>query len=138
MKRRLILIGISSALLGAVWQPPPDDERPRLRRRAPPKTEFRESFAEGSTFRPNSKTLEGALKSVECRGKSARIHIVSGTKPMVFEVLDPKLVILKGAGKKEFEFTCGAQKPLQVAIEYVETGKIKSLYSLEFKTTPVK
>lgn len=138
MKSRFVLIGITATLFGAAWQQPSGDERPRLRRREPPKSEFRESFSEGSIFRPNSKTAEGTLKSVECRGKTARIHIVSDKKPMVFAVLDPKLVILKGAGKEHFEFVCGPQKPLPVAVEYVDSGKSKSLYSLEFKTSPAK
>jgi len=109
------------------------DERPKLRRRERPASSFTESFTEGSLFKPNSKTVEGTLKRVECRGKTARIHIVSNTKPLTFDILDPKLVVLKGAGSKGFEFACGVQKPRPVLIEYVETPPIKSLYTLEFK-----
>ena len=112
------------------------DERPKLKRREKPAASFQESYTEGSLFKPNSKTISGTLKRVECLGKSARIHIVSAGKPVIFHVLDPKLVVIKGAASSEFEFACGAQKPRPVSVEYVEAGKMKSLYTLDFKEAP--
>jgi hypothetical protein len=112
------------------------DERPKLKRREKPASSFQEGYTEGSLFKPNSKTMEGTLKRVECLGKSARIHIVAEGKPVAFHVLDPKLVVIKGAGGSEFEFACGAQKPRTVSVEYVDTGKMKSLYTLDFKEVP--
>jgi hypothetical protein len=149
MRRALYVLGTAFALVNAAPQetvrrprPAPqettEDERPRLRRRPRAEGEFHESFSETSMFKPNSKTADGKLTRVECKGKSARLHIVSGDKPLVFDVLDPKLIILKNADQKEFEFACGPQKHLPVSVEYVETEKMKSVYSLEFKRPETK
>jgi len=40
---------------------------------------------DGRVGKPNSKTVEGTLKRVECRGKTARIHIVSDKNPLAFD-----------------------------------------------------
>lgn len=114
------------------------DERPVMRRRPKAEGEFHQSYTEGTIFKTNSKTASGTLKRVECRGKSARIHVLSEEKVIVFDILDPKLIEIKGTGAREFEFTCGAQKPLAVTVEYIEAKNLKSIYSLEFKTDPPK
>ncbi|MCW5983295.1 MAG: hypothetical protein KIT09_34710 [Bryobacteraceae bacterium] len=68
----------------------------------------------------------GALAALQCSGGGATVLIVreAGGSYLRLVVDDPKKVLLEGAGTDSFVFTCGAQKPLAVEVEYVRDSAV--------------
>ncbi len=103
-----------------------EEVQPRLKQRNP--------FVE-----PGEKVerAEGTLTMFECRGARAILHVKASGKTMLFAVDDPTRVQLRHAVAATFEFTCGAQKPMPVAVEYapaktVVNGILGVVRALEF------
>jgi hypothetical protein len=78
------------------------------------------------------------LSQLDCLGNSARIHVSSGQRKLTFLVSDPgKVLIRSAAGAATMDFSCGAQRPRRVTVEYVPTqdaklGTAGLVRSLEF------
>jgi tetratricopeptide (TPR) repeat protein len=62
--------------------------------------------------------VEGVLEHIDCLGANARFHLRSGGTPVALYVDNPGQVLLKTPSSLTFEFTCGAQKPRRVIVEY--------------------
>lgn len=62
--------------------------------------------------------VEGVLERIDCLGESARFHVRANGKPQAFWVEKPGEVLLKNLSSVTFEFRCGPQKPVPVAVEY--------------------
>jgi tetratricopeptide (TPR) repeat protein len=62
---------------------------------------------------------EGMLIQVDCLGEGARLWMMSGDKKLAFVIANRKGVIVERGGQQtEHEFTCGAQQPQKVLIQY--------------------
>ena len=59
----------------------------------------------------------GMLVRVDCEGKGARLHLNTPDGPLVFNVSDPRSVVIKG-GAAQRTLSCGMQSPTAVEIEY--------------------
>jgi tetratricopeptide (TPR) repeat protein len=111
------------------------DGRPHLARR-----EAQEE-APPPVARPREQTypVEGMLQQVDCLGNVARLRVLAGNKPFTLLIEDPQRVTIKSSGADGVhEFTCGAQKPARVAIEYIPKPDSKyqtegTIRSLEFR-----
>jgi hypothetical protein len=81
--------------------------------------------------------VEGVAKSLDCAGKGARFEVQVGQKVLTFDMPSPDRILLKHNNDVAFDFSCGPQKPVRVAIEYVPaekgTGDVAgSIRKLEF------
>jgi tetratricopeptide (TPR) repeat protein len=122
----------ASAQAGAVQLKPPtgigltpsegngDPDRPTLRHRPAPTSDVREEAPQNSLMKHDDQLahVEGVAQRLDCDGKSARLHVVVGRTPVVFEIPDPSNVLIKHSGEVHHDFTCGAQKPFPVSVEY--------------------
>jgi tetratricopeptide (TPR) repeat protein len=63
--------------------------------------------------------VEGTAKSLACDGKVPRLHVLVEGKEMVFELADPQGIVVRNSKGGQFDFHCGAQKPMQIGIFYV-------------------
>ena len=63
-------------------------------------------------------SITGTFARLDCAGVQARaiIHTEAGDK--VFLIEDPTKIVVSGASGGTVDLTCGAQKPIQVQIEY--------------------
>ncbi len=91
---------------------PDSSQRPTLRR-----TPMAES--EVAPSREKRERVEGTAKSLDCSGDVARLSVMVGQNTMTFVLAEPDKIILKHDGNATFDFSCGPQKPLPIAIEYV-------------------
>jgi Flp pilus assembly protein TadD len=62
--------------------------------------------------------VEGILEHIDCLGAHARFHIRVAGRSVVLYVENPGQVLLKTPSALTFEFSCGAQKPRRVMVEY--------------------
>ncbi len=62
--------------------------------------------------------IEGVAQRLDCSGTSARLHVLAGGSAIVFEIADPSSVLIKHSGEAHHDFTCGAQKPFPIAVDY--------------------
>ena len=114
--------------------------RPRIARREAPAATWtvRDPKADRNPFvalGEDVARLEGVAKMLECKGESARFHMTAGGKTLVFSIPDPGRVLIKHLGAATFDFSCGAQKPFAVVVEYSPdaAGKTAGIVkSLEF------
>jgi tetratricopeptide (TPR) repeat protein len=75
----------------------------------------------------------GELRTVECSGATARLNVRVEGANRVFEIPDPKDVIIRGASGETVEFSCGPQKARRVRIEYEMRGpEHRVIRTLEF------
>jgi hypothetical protein len=66
---------------------------------------------------PSSQKVSGTLARVECLGKQARLHVVSGRQTTRLLVGDPGQIALSGGG--QISLTCGVQRPGRaVTVDY--------------------
>jgi hypothetical protein len=85
---------------------------------------------------PGTEKIAGTLTRIDCLGKPARLHIVSGKQTTRLLVPDPGQVALGGGG--EMSFTCGAQRGgRRVTVEYTPRkdsaqGTTGDVVTLEF------
>jgi Flp pilus assembly protein TadD len=75
--------------------------------------------AAAMTPREKRERVEGTAKSLDCSGATARLNVLVGQNTMSFALAEPDKIILKHDGNATFDFSCGPQKPLPIAIEYV-------------------
>lgn len=109
------------ALAPPAWANRILEDRPRLARRDAPE----EAPPPEPPAPPRETTVpvEGTLQQVDCLGRSARLRLRVDGKPMAFLIEDPTMVTVKGEGRQDF--TCGPQKPVTVALEYLERADAK-------------
>jgi len=75
--------------------------------------------------------VEGILERIECLGANARFHVRTGGKITGFFVENPGEVLLKNLSSVTFEFRCGPQKPVPIAVEFNRSTNVVT--ALEFK-----
>ena len=63
--------------------------------------------------------VEGVAKALACESKVPRLHVLVEGKEMVFELADPQGIVVRNIKGGQFDFHCGAQKPMQIGIFYV-------------------
>jgi tetratricopeptide (TPR) repeat protein len=109
---------------------------PRLRRRdETPGTASRELRIHHEETR---ESFSGPLHQLDCLSAGARIHVRSGQRRLTFVITDPGQVFIRG-GAVTMDFSCGAQKPRRVTVEYVpkpdaKLGTAGVVRVLEFPT----
>ncbi|HUA17168.1 MAG TPA: tetratricopeptide repeat protein [Bryobacteraceae bacterium] len=86
---------------------------------------------------PQLARAEGMAQSLDCSGPSAKLRVLVDSKIKVFQITDPTSVTIKHSGEAHHDFTCGAQKPFHVVIEYAPAPDSKAaiagiIRSLEF------
>jgi Flp pilus assembly protein TadD len=83
--------------------------------------------------------IEGTLRQVDCLGGSARLRVEVAGKQMAFLIQHPSAVAIKSSSPEgSHDFTCGPQKPVKVALEYVlsadpKLGTEGLVRSIEFR-----
>lgn len=103
--------------------------QPRLRRSTPEESAVTIKNPNRNPFVPageETKKVKVKIVSLECLGKSARLHAKSaeGGQPMIFAIPDPGKVLLSNTQEMTFQFQCGpAPKPMTVTVEYGGTAK---------------
>jgi tetratricopeptide (TPR) repeat protein len=70
----------------------------------------------------NLQHVEAVAKSFDCNRKAPRLHAIVNSKEMVFEIDDPKGLVVRNGTKKSFDFQCGPQEPYKVSIFYVPSN----------------
>jgi tetratricopeptide (TPR) repeat protein len=93
---------------------------PTLRYRPAPGSEVRETAPRNPFIKHDDQMahVEGVAQRLDCDGESARFHVLVGQTAMTFEIPDPSNVLIKHSGEAHHDFTCGAQKPFHVAVDY--------------------
>ena len=81
---------------------------------------------------------EGPLRSVDCQGKSAVLHLGTGGGERLFLIDDPKNVLILSGDGSQVEFQCGLQKDRPVKITYAAAPEDSPQYAgvvrgLEFR-----
>lgn len=97
------------------------DQRPRMQRQ-----EAREFtvIEQGSPANPfvgktdQMNHVEGTAQRLECLGRSARLHVLVGKTPMVFEIEDPSRVKITHTGEEAHDFACGTQRGYKIVVDY--------------------
>jgi tetratricopeptide (TPR) repeat protein len=74
---------------------------------------------------------EGKLAQIECRGSAARFHVITAKGKVVLEALRPHEIPLRNAGAVKREFSCGPQRSVAVAIEYL--AETREIVAIEFR-----
>jgi len=113
------------------------DGQPRLTR---PEPDSAEPESKVSVFAERTYPIEGTLEQVDCLDKVARLRILVGAKHVSLLIEDPSKIVIKSAVAGQHEFTCGPQKPVKVAVEYIlkpeDTYKTEgAIRSIEFRST---
>ncbi|MGA2882977.1 MAG: hypothetical protein ABSG13_28860, partial [Bryobacteraceae bacterium] len=110
----------SSATLDATSSGNTDPGRPALQHRPEPGFEVHEAAPKNPFVKPGEQIshVEGLAERLDCDGQSARFQVLVGHSRMVFEIPDPSNVLIKHSGEAHHDFTCGAQKPFPVAVDY--------------------
>jgi tetratricopeptide (TPR) repeat protein len=70
----------------------------------------------------NLQHVEAVAKFFDCATRAPRLHVAVNSKEMVFELDDPKGVIVRNRVNGSFDFQCGPQKPFKVGIFYVPSN----------------
>ncbi len=91
--------------------------RPRLER-APMQPESEKKTAETAAVTSDWPVVDGTLEAVECLGKTARLRVLAGGRPLAFDVTDPERVQIRSGSGAAVEFSCGRQGGKQIRIEY--------------------
>lgn len=81
--------------------------------------------------------VEGVAQRLDCSGKTARFHVLVGKTGMIFDIPDPNRVLITHSGEMNHDFSCGAQKPYKVSVDYAvlpdpKTGIAGIVRGLEF------
>lgn len=66
--------------------------------------------------------VEAVAKSFECDSQTPRLHVLVNSKEMVFELDDPKGVVVRNGNNASFMMHCGPQKPFKVGIFYIPSS----------------
>jgi hypothetical protein len=67
--------------------------------------------------------VEGKAQKLDCSGKSARFTILAAFGPLIFDIPDPKAVLLKGSSEVTHDFTCGPQSGYHVVVGYLKADQ---------------
>jgi len=70
------------------------------------------------TGKQGDRKVEGILERIDCLGRTARLHLRVGAARIALYVADPEQIRLGNAPNLTFDFTCGAQPPRVVVVEY--------------------
>lgn len=99
---------------------PDDPGRPTLRRSPAPAQEVHEGAPRNPFIKHDDQIahVEGVAQRLDCSGTAARLHVLAGGATMVFEIADPSSVLIKHSGEAHHDFTCGAQKPFPISVDY--------------------
>jgi tetratricopeptide (TPR) repeat protein len=98
-----------------------DPVQPVLKHRPGPEFEVHEVGPSKNPFvkkEDQISHIEGVAQRLDCDGTAARFHVLVGQTSMVFEIPDPSAVLIKHSGEAHHDFTCGAQKPFRVAVDF--------------------
>lgn len=106
--------------------PPPPDNRPEV------------TTPESWQPKRGDSHAEGTLRRIDCLGQSARFYVGTEGKTLSLFVRNPGDVLLRNLTSMTFEFRCGPQKPLPVAVEYLakpdpKLGTDGELVAIEFR-----
>ncbi len=71
--------------------------------------------------------VQGFTKSFECAVKNPRLHVQVGAREMIFEIVDPKLVVVRNAQNGSVEWSCGALREQPVTVVYSTSGRTGSI-----------
>jgi tetratricopeptide (TPR) repeat protein len=71
--------------------------------------------------------VEATAQTFECHGKELRLHVQVDSRPMLFQIDDPNEILIRNAGSKSVELTCGPQKPFHLGIFYIPTPELGSI-----------
>jgi tetratricopeptide (TPR) repeat protein len=71
--------------------------------------------------------VEATAQTFECHGKELRLHVQVDSKPMVFQIDDPNAILIRNAGSKSLELTCGPQKPFRLGIFYIPSPELSTI-----------
>jgi hypothetical protein len=63
--------------------------------------------------------VEGKAQQLDCKGKQARISVLTDHGVMKFDILDPDRVTVKHSSEAAHDFTCGPQGNYGITIEYL-------------------
>ncbi len=69
--------------------------------------------------------VEGIAQRLDCTGNTARLHVLVGKTPMIFEIPDPNRVLIKHSGELTRDFVCGPQTPYKVVVDYAMSADPK-------------
>ncbi len=88
--------------------------------------------------RSGDSRVEGLLTHVDCLAQGARLEVVAGSRKLLLLVKNPNEVVLKNAPSASFQFACGVQKPVRVAVEYIarddaDYQTVGEVTAIEFK-----
>jgi tetratricopeptide (TPR) repeat protein len=62
--------------------------------------------------------VEAVAQSLDCSTSSRLLHVLVNSTKMIFELGDPKDVIVRNGSEGTIDLNCGAQKPVKVGIFY--------------------
>ncbi len=96
------------------------EDRPELKRRAPPESTFTVEEKKKETV-----SEDATLVQVDCLGAQARLVVADGGKRKSFLIDDPRRVVIRNTGSVTVDFTCGPQKPRKVSIEFLPGADAK-------------
>ena len=120
-------LALAKEFLAYLMQPSPQqtaappnqnpDNRPRLARR---NTNVAPPISEPPAPHELTFPVSGTLQQVDCLGKFARLRLQVEGKPMAFLIEDPAKVTVKSSAQGRHDFACGPQKPVTIALEYLQ------------------
>jgi hypothetical protein len=95
-------------------------DTPVLKRRSAPDSQGHDTAPRNPFVKRDDQMshVEGVAQRLDCDGESARFHVLVGRTAVVFEIPDPSKVLITHSGEAHHDFTCGAQKPFPVAVDY--------------------
>jgi tetratricopeptide (TPR) repeat protein len=104
-----------------------DSDKPTLMRRPAPASEVHEIAPRNPFIKQDDQMrhVEGVAQRLDCDGTSARFQVLVERATMVFEIPDPSKILIKHSDEVRHDFTCGAQKPFHVAVDYAVKPDLK-------------
>lgn len=116
----------AQAKAARIPEPPPEPVEPQLPARGPSESERKEWTRRQITGGDGLASASGSLAALQCTGQTAVLILKDeGGHYLRLFIDDPKKVILEGSDSDSFEFTCGAQKPVAMEVEYRRDSAIK-------------
>jgi tetratricopeptide (TPR) repeat protein len=115
----------------------PETNRPRLTRRISDTPMENEGYSESRE--PAREQINGTLLVLDCLGEpGAKLTIMSGRQQIPLLIADPTAIAITGVPGGQFDFVCGPQKPVSVAVEYEATeneelGTLGIVRAIEFR-----
>jgi tetratricopeptide (TPR) repeat protein len=63
--------------------------------------------------------VEAVAKSLDCSNNTRRLHVLVNSAEMIFQLADPKDIVVRNGSQGTIDLHCGSQKPYNVGIFYV-------------------